>query len=88
MRKSDQDQKPHFRTGDRVYCQNGQWFFTTREDDHGPYPTREAAELNLSRYVSEMEHFDDVKGDLDAPADVEQQASDLRILDHDEDLSS
>jgi hypothetical protein len=88
MRKTDEDKKRYFRTGDRVYRQNGRWFFTTREDDHGPYPTREAAELDLSRYVDEMEHFEDVKEDLDTPVQPQQPADDLRILDRDEDLPS
>ena len=77
MRKSDKQEKQFFRAGDRVYCQNGQWFFTTREEDHGPFPTREAAELNLSRYVIEMEHFDDASGGACKRGMPELQASDL-----------
>lgn len=61
MRTSDQDDSTYFRSRDRVFCQNGKWFFQTREDDHGPYPTREAAALNLQRYVEEMAFFNGAK---------------------------
>ncbi len=67
MRKSDANDSTYFRSRDRVFCQNGKWFYQTREDDHGPFPTREAAELDLQRYVDEMAFFDDAKGD--APAE-------------------
>lgn len=61
MRKSDADNVTYFRSGNRIFCLNGNWYFQTREDDHGPFPTREAAELNLQRYVDEMSFFDDVQ---------------------------
>jgi hypothetical protein len=63
MRKSDHDDSTYFRSRDRVFCQNGRWFYQTREDDHGPFPTREAAELDLKRYVDEMAFFQNAKGD-------------------------
>ena len=61
MRKSDQQDSTFFRSRDRVFCQNGKWFYQTREDDHGPFPTREAAEIDLKRYVDEMDFFDGIK---------------------------
>ena len=61
MRKSDIQDSTFFRSRDRVFCQNGKWFYQTREDDHGPFPTREAAELDLKRYVDEMDFFDGIK---------------------------
>ena len=54
MRKDDAGTGQYFRSSDRIFCTNGEWFFETREDDHGPYPTREAAEYELSLYVKEM----------------------------------
>jgi len=48
-----------FRASSRVFCLNGEWFFQTREDDHGPFTRREAAEQALARYVSEMQEFGD-----------------------------
>jgi len=59
MRKADFKDSTYFRSRDRVFCQNGKWFYQTREDDHGPFPTRQAAEVDLQRYVDEMAFFDD-----------------------------
>ena len=74
MRKSDSNDSTFFRSRDRVFCQNGKWFYQTREDDHGPFPTRQAAEVDLQRYVDEMAFFDDAhdgnpaeKGSLQDP---------------------
>ncbi len=61
MRKSDAKDSTYFRSRDRVFCQNGKWFFQTREDDHGPFATREAAEKDLLRYIEEMSFFDGVQ---------------------------
>ena len=44
-----------FRASRRVFCLNGEWYFQTRESDHGPFTRREAAELALQRYVDEMQ---------------------------------
>lgn len=60
MRKQDTDNGTHFRAGDRVFCQNGKWFFQTREDNHGPYPSRASAEKELTRYTEEMAYFEEV----------------------------
>ena len=35
--------KRYFRSSDRLICQNGDWYFLTREGEQGPYPSREAA---------------------------------------------
>lgn len=59
MRKSDSRDSTYFRSRDRVFCQNGKWFYQTRENDHGPFPTRAAAEVDLQRYADEMAFFDD-----------------------------
>lgn len=61
MRKSDSSETTHFRSGDRVFCQNGKWFYQTRENDHGPFSTRAEAELDLARYVDEMDFFNGVR---------------------------
>lgn len=44
-----------FRSPMRLFIINGEWWFSTREVDQGPYPTREAAELDLKRYAAMME---------------------------------
>ena len=61
MRKSDPNDSTYFRSRDRVFCQNGKWFFQTREDDHGPFSSREAAELHLISYVDDMAFFEEAK---------------------------
>ncbi len=61
MRKDDATESTQFRSADRVFCLNGQWFFQTRERDHGPFPSRGAATMELERYVNEMDFFSDVK---------------------------
>ena len=60
MRKEDSEQPSQFRVKDRIYSLNGQWYFQTREDDHGPYPTRAAAQQSLDRYVAEMSDLNDL----------------------------
>jgi hypothetical protein len=37
---------------------NGQWFFTTREGEQGPYRTRETALKEVARYVQERKAFE------------------------------
>ncbi len=61
MRKDDATDSTQFRSADRVFCLNGQWFFQTREQDHGPFTSRGAATVELERYVTEMDFFSDVK---------------------------
>ncbi|MCZ6711848.1 MAG: DUF6316 family protein [Gammaproteobacteria bacterium] len=58
MRIDDHNDGTHFRSGDRVFCMNGEWFFQTREDDHGPYHSRGEAEIELARYAKEMNYLD------------------------------
>ena len=52
MRETDENSKIRpFRTGHRYFCQDGKWWFSTREGEEGPYNTREQAEAALARYV-------------------------------------
>ncbi len=51
-RRDDVEDKTYFRS-DRLFCSNGQWFFTTREGAQGPYRNRDQAELELRRFISE-----------------------------------
>jgi hypothetical protein len=57
MRRTDRENtsRNYFRTGDRVFSLNGQWFFATREGEVGPFRSREAAVKEASRYVRERE---------------------------------
>lgn len=65
FRKQDQlaadastQQRQFFRASSRLFCLNGEWFFQTRERDHGPFTKREAAEQALDRYVDEMQDME------------------------------
>jgi len=51
-----------FRASSRLFCLNGEWFFQTRERDHGPFTKREAAEQALDRYVDEMQDMELIAG--------------------------
>lgn len=85
MRASDTQGKTYFRSSDRVFCLNGQWYFQTREQDHGPFTTRVLAEHDLARYISEMEHFASLlqgaEQILGKPRPAPTQVSELRLLD-------
>lgn len=37
---------------------NGQWYFTTREGDVGPFSTRKLALDEVTRYASEYQHLE------------------------------
>lgn len=75
MRKNDPEAGTHFRSGSRVYCMNGKWFFQTREADHGPYASEQAAQVELQRYVEEMHYFDGI-GPEEAKLTSKQSTSD------------
>lgn len=60
MRRTDPENtnKRYFRTQERVFSMNGQWYFTAREGDIGPFRTREGALSEVARYVREREDLD------------------------------
>ena len=45
--------KRYFRSTDRLISLNGAWYFTTREGEQGPYPSREAARDALEYFCCE-----------------------------------
>ncbi len=56
MRKNDNEKNEiFFRSSDRFVRVDGQWWFTTRDGDQGPFATRENAVLALKRYVDGVE---------------------------------
>lgn len=62
MRRTDPENstRRYFRAQDRVFTQNGQWFFTAREGEIGPFHSRETAIKEVTRYVqerSDLERF-------------------------------
>jgi len=55
MRRTDPaGTRRYFRTEDRIFLLNGQWFFATREGDVGPFTSRDAAMREATRYVREQ----------------------------------
>ena len=67
MRDSDEKTNVrHFRTANRYFCQDGQWWFSTREGEEGPFPTREQAELARERFVNAITAMQKYKEEHDA----------------------
>ena len=67
-RRSDTTKNEYSRSPERLFRQEGQWYFQTREGDRGPHDTREGAELRLDRYVETMGFFEDkpwLRSDVD-----------------------
>ena len=60
MRRTDPEdtKKRYFRSQERLFSMNGQWYFTTREGEIGPFRTREGALQESSRYVREREDLE------------------------------
>ena len=54
MRRSDKKEKLYFRSPERLFIYEGQWYFQAREGDRGPYDTREVAEQRLARFVETL----------------------------------
>lgn len=48
------DKKRFFRASKRLLVLNGEWYYSTREGERGPFKTREEAELQLERFKQDM----------------------------------
>ncbi len=51
-RREDTEDKTYFRS-ERVFGMNGQWYFSSREGDCGPFATPAMARNALERFLSE-----------------------------------
>lgn len=52
--REGESEKTWFRS-DRFFCEEGKWFFTTRENTvEGPYDSRAEAEQELMMYLRDM----------------------------------
>ena len=60
MRQTDpmSTTRSFFRSRQRVFALNGQWFYATREGEHGPFATREDALAEIGRFVEERRELD------------------------------
>ncbi len=54
MRKVDDQQKLYYRSKQRVFCVNGDWFYQTREGNRGPFDSPEAASRDAQHFLHEM----------------------------------
>ncbi len=79
MRNTDSDRRPRFRSKNRFFRHEGKWHFETRERVRGPFDTREAAELELQRYIDTMEYLEGNEDSL--PSDVDW--NDVTLVDID-----
>lgn len=53
MRKQDKKNRYYYRSADRIFESAGAWYYETRDADHGPFATREAAQEDLARFLQE-----------------------------------
>jgi hypothetical protein len=52
--REGEEDKVRFRS-DRFFCEDGQWYFTTRENAiKGPYESRDDAERDLEMYLHDL----------------------------------
>jgi len=54
MRKHDPEQKTFFRSEERIFQVNGAWWFSIREGESGPYPSRDAARDALTQFILDL----------------------------------
>lgn len=59
MRRTDakDSKKRYFRAGDRIVNQNSAWYFSAREGEVGPFPTRSIAEREVQRFLLERQQL-------------------------------
>lgn len=50
-RKTDPDNVAHFRASSRIFRLNGEWYFSSREGEHGPFQSEQDAARELETYV-------------------------------------
>ncbi|NKB97120.1 MAG: hypothetical protein GKR90_01280 [Pseudomonadales bacterium] len=61
-RKTDTELKPtYFRSSDRFFRVDEQWFIETREGDLGPFRSVEDARRRLHQHICEQESFAEAK---------------------------
>ena len=54
MRKDDSQNRTHCRAKDRVFHQDGAWWFSTRDENSGPFASEEGAQASLVKYVEQL----------------------------------
>ena len=64
MRKSDRKPKKYVRAANRLFQEDGKWFFLTREGTRGPFRNCREAEAELQLYASTMSFVEDHQNTL------------------------
>ncbi|MEM7096837.1 MAG: DUF6316 family protein [Pseudomonadota bacterium] len=54
MRHDDTNEKSYFRSSERLFRVNSDWYFAAREGDQGPFESQHRAEKELGRYIEEQ----------------------------------
>lgn len=54
MRHNDKEEKAYFRSSERLFRVNSDWYFAAREGDQGPFDTETVAARELARYIEEQ----------------------------------
>ena len=54
MRHDDLQERPYFRSSERLFRVNSAWYFSAREGDQGPFDSEERAARELQRYIEEQ----------------------------------
>ena len=74
MRQNDEKSNiRHFRAADRIFTQDGRWWFSTREGEEGPFASRERAETALQRYVAAIDVMEKFQTEQEQKAASEPQ---------------
>lgn len=84
MREIDDEKSTvrHFRTANRFFCQDGRWWFSTREGEEGPFNSREHAEAGMERYVESIRMMEKIKAEKSAELEaLPKQTGDPTIWD-------
>ena len=69
MRKSDKKAIRQYRSSERFFRQDDQWFFQTREGARGPFKAREIAEQALDSFVDTMKFVEENEQHLPSDTD-------------------
>lgn len=84
MRRTDPEdsKRSYFRCQTRVFVLNGEWYFTTREGECGPFRSKERADDEVDRFIAERKALKDFQKSREAGAAPvkENKPKDLSIV--------
>ena len=53
-KEDEQDGTARFRSSSRLFRLNDEWYFSTREGDHGPFRSETLAQKELNRFIKDV----------------------------------